>query len=256
MKKADPSIGSMRGAMNDYQRELIEEVWRCFRAGGKWPILRGLYSKYGKAKVRDALSSRPLGGSVGRESSGSERWTVYKLSLLGVLLTSEGPRFRELLAKFLGFQRDLCRRDPQKSHLPAAEIASALALDAEQVNLLGQLLSFAGLGGSEQKSTTWGANAMEEAEDFLEKGDLSPEVDRLAFRFYEPEAPVFEEERRMRDLRRGSAQPVLVQALGAIGESFTTFSPAKSSYQPNTAFILMWMDEKAHPELEDVAKAI
>src|SRR5208282_5585700 len=88
-----PTLNEMRENLTAFQKELLEETWQHFRTSGEWPMLRELYGKHTKQKVRQALSSPPLSGSVGREdrNSNSGRWSRYSLTLLGVFLTKEGP---------------------------------------------------------------------------------------------------------------------------------------------------------------------
>lgn len=236
---------------NEFQKQLLQQIWEYFRRDGHWPVLRELYSQHGKKKVRSELSA--LTGNVGFEENGPQRWKVYHLSLLGALLTKEGAAYQELLAAFLDFQRKIYLEAPLKSHLSAKEIGDTLKLTEEQFILLGQLLAIGYLGGSSQPSKNWGTNAFDEAEDFPPTGDLSVELNNIVFRsFYNPDAPVFEDERQRLAARSAAMAPKTI---------FSSFEPENAGflspreYRPNTAFIMMWMD-KSHPELDDVANAI
>jgi hypothetical protein len=90
MKQAQMNIDKMRESMDGSQKALLEEIWQHFHNTGKWLTVRELYSKHGgKQKVWKIFTS-PLGGGVGREESGNGVWKIFKLSLLGVLLTKNG----------------------------------------------------------------------------------------------------------------------------------------------------------------------
>jgi hypothetical protein len=252
MKKTKLTVDEFRRQtrMDGFQKELLEEIWLRFRKEGKWPVLRELYSKHGRDRVRKALSA--LKGNVGHEESGSSHWRTYQLSLLGALLTKEGASFQLLLLRFFEFQRDLYHNEPLKSFFKADEIGGALKLSQEQIILMGQLLSLCYLGGSNTPSNSWGTNAMDEAETFPD-GDLSTELDKVVFRNYQPNAVAFEDERQR------SVQPFMAPS-GFPLESLVPWQseiPARvqTTYWRNTAFIMMWMD-RSRPELDDVSNAI
>src|SRR5262249_21439056 len=149
--------------------------WQSFRGGKKWPAIRALFSKHGKPNVVKALTSYPCNGSVGREERGSDQWSIYKLSLLGIFFAQDGEACHELLTRFLEFQRDLYKKDPLEALVSSSQVASALKLDTSETVLLGQLLPFAHLGGSEMPQDNWNTNAMAEAADFADKSDLGVE---------------------------------------------------------------------------------
>lgn len=194
MKKTRQTLDEIRRGMTTFQKKLLSEVWQHFRSKGDWPILRALYKEHGRETVRDALMA--LKGNVGWEESGPRRWSRYRLSLLGVLLTSDGPALQTLMARFFQFQRYLFQKEPEKEHVTSAEIASALHLSAEDTSLLGEVLWLASLGSSRGgPDGAWTASAMEEAASFPENDDLSAQVESWACRYHRDDAAVFQEQR-------------------------------------------------------------
>jgi len=255
MKKTKPSIAEIFDGMNQFQKDLIEEIWQHFRKTGEGLAIRTLYSEHGTQKVRQALSAIKGRGNVGWEESGSKGWTVYHITLLGALLTKEGPGLLSVIERFFQFQRNLFKKEPETNGVMSARIAQELELSPEKVQLLGQLLNLGQAGGSQVPTETWHVSAMKEAESFPETGDLSAQVSEWIFRYYRPEAVVFQDERvaqhsTVRQIDFGNITNLK-------GDEFGVVLPStqKTSYWPNTAFIMMWMD-KSLPELEDVSNAI
>jgi hypothetical protein len=253
MRALKPTLAGIRREMNQFQEELLEEVWQYFRTTGEWPILRILYSKYGKHKVRNALSS--LKGNVGWEESGPKGWMVYHFTLLAALLTQKGPDFYSLLEKYFNFQRNLFKNEPETAYVTGTRIAQELKLSQEDNETLGQLLYLGQAGGSQKRSESWAVNALVEAEGFPEKIKLSAQVNEWIFRNYRSEMVVFQDERTpQHSAGRQLDFPSLANSKE--DEFGTSFSSApKISYLPNTAFIMMWMD-KSRPELDDVSNAL
>lgn len=190
---ARPTLAEIRGRTTEFQKKLLQQIWEYFRNQGDWPRLRSLYGDHNsKKKVREALMA--LGGSIGREENGTGRWTIYRLTLLGTMLTADGPRFEMLFRKLLQYERDLSRTQSEKEQSTAEEIKTALGLDDEQTALLGRLVWLAHMGGSRNdKDGTWTLSAMDEASDFP-SGDLVTETDEWLCRIYVPDAPVFHDQ--------------------------------------------------------------
>jgi hypothetical protein len=253
MKKTELTLAEFRRKtkLNDFQKELLQKVWLRFRETGDWPTLRELYSEFDKDRVKKALN--PLTGNVGREERGNSQWTLYRLFLLGALLTKDGLAYQSLLTDFLGFQRDGFRNEPLKPIFMKDEVARALKLTGDQIPLLGQLLWLTNLGGTNKPQFEWSAPAMREAEDYSE-GDFTPELDKLVFRYYEPDALVFEEDRSTRTPLSPSYQALAAPTASLFDIESKTDVPARP-FRRGTAFIIMQMN-KARPELEDVVNTI
>lgn len=257
-EKIIPTLNEIREKLTPLQKDLIEEVWLHFCSNGEWPVLRELYSKHGKKEVRQALSSSPLNGNIGREdrNSGSGRWSRYSLSLTGVFLTKDGIAMQALVDKLFQFQREIFQQQPRKTEINSDEIANKLNLSPEKTKLLGQLVRIGSFGGgwSASPDGPWSISAMEEAENFSPNGSLSDDVSDWCCRFYRDDVVVFEDQRMTR--RPLASQSDLGIFLNRIPEFGNETVPVlKSSFTPNTAFIMMWMD-KSHPELDDVSNAI
>lgn len=175
---------------------LLQEAWEHFRTNREWPILRSLYSRHGTEDVKKALLG--LGGSIGIEQPSNRRWSRYELSLLGVLLTKDGPHLQGLLTVFFNFQRELFLNQPANELATSVEIAERLELDNQERSLLGDLLRLGGIGaGHNPEDDTWSVNAMEGAANFPKVGDLCATVEEWLLRHYEPNAPVFQDQRRL-----------------------------------------------------------
>jgi hypothetical protein len=192
-QKARTTLDSIRHRTTPFQRELLDEAWQQHRTNGQWPILRKLYSKHDKQRVRKALSD--LGRNIGWEQDGSNRWKQYRLSLLGVLLTKDGRKFQALMVRFFEFQRNYYQQEPNEDYIKPHEVAHELKLSDDEAELLGQLLSLGSLGGSDKPTKEWGASAMEEAEDFPKEGDLSSQFEQWLLRSYQHNTAVFQDQR-------------------------------------------------------------
>lgn len=147
----------------------------------------------------------------------------------------------------------------------ADEIAKALELNEETKVLLGQLLSFGSLGGSEKPTPQWGASVMEESADFPPRADLSAELDKVIFRYYNRNDPTFEVERNAQhssaDFHRQfsnsgteafGASPSQVPV--AIQESIGEFRKAHPDPRKACFIMMKFGDTSAHQAIEDAIK--
>jgi len=100
-EKEPPSnsrLSVLSSKLTNFQRELFDRFWKYFQEHDKWFPTRVIHSQLGTQKVRDAL--QPIGGDIVRELENPPNDT-YELSLIGVLMTSEGESFRQLLVKYI-----------------------------------------------------------------------------------------------------------------------------------------------------------
>src|SRR6266850_2888282 len=188
------TLNGLRANLLPLQAAFLNEIWHHFGRSCEWPSLRAMYSRHGKSSVIESLSR--LGGSVVWELEATERGKCCELSLIGVLLTTEGPKFERLLVRFFEFQRQLFKTDPEKRNINSGEVATAMALAQEETSLLGQLLWLGHLGGSSKKDGSWIVTAMQEADDFPISGELDACFEQWLLRNYKPDAPVFLNDRQ------------------------------------------------------------
>src|SRR4051812_47030054 len=145
MKKDKVSLKTLRQKTDTIQSKLLQQIWEYELKKQEWPTLRGLFRDHGKEQVTAALTS--LGGNVGWEENGPGRWSRFRLSLLGTLLTQDGQRLQSLMTRFFQFQRDLFQSEPDKEQSSSNEAQKHLSLSDEETALLGHLLWLGGFGG-------------------------------------------------------------------------------------------------------------
>lgn len=256
-----PTIEGLRLKTTPVQKELFDEFWESYRTKAAWPMARTISSDYGPDIVKKELND----GNIVREEREQNGWTVFKLSLIGILLTSQGPAYQKLLLRYLEYQRDLFWKHPTRLQIESKDIARDLGLSSEDVEMLGTLVSIGHFfGGSGSRGDgTWMVSAMKEAEDFPKTGDLTPILNALIFRYYREGTPVFGEDSRNFPYANiaphfgniyGSPQDSTLIPV-AVQDSLNAF---KKDYPDpkNIAFIMMqFADTPAHNGIEEVIKA-
>jgi hypothetical protein len=188
-----PTIEEQRARVSPEQRALLDQFWKHFQAKGTWPLARVIYSPNRTKKVREAL--KLLTGNIVREERDSRGRAVFALSLLGVVLTSEGETCQKLVERYLKYQRKLFQTDPEKDMVTGPEVTTALGLDANEVILLGQLIN--GRNNSwdaaARRDSNWSVQVMTESEFW---SDLDKALEDWVMPYYKADAAVFEEDRR------------------------------------------------------------
>src|SRR5437870_8659198 len=143
-------LEELRTRINAQQREILRTIWTYLLANGRWIPIRALHIQCGgKATVQEAL--KPLGGSVVLEDHNSGQ-PVYRVTLLGVLVSTAGQTAHGLLSEYLRWIRERALTDGEMQHVTADLVSAALKLsesDARQLYELIRLGDFwaAGAGG-------------------------------------------------------------------------------------------------------------
>lgn len=95
------ATGQLREQLEGRTREILTSIFDFYIEERVWILERELHKRYGgKQSVRKALAA--VGGeAVYLSEETNTRLQRYELTLIGILLTKQGPRCEELLAKSL-----------------------------------------------------------------------------------------------------------------------------------------------------------
>lgn len=156
--------------------------------------MRVVHSQHQKAKVRVAIE--PLGAHLVAEFEDHNAGNRYMLTATAIFLTRNGPSYRRLFVQYLEFLRALFLENPEKLNVTDGEIAKALKLSAEQINILGHLLSLRPFYDRSGGSAGWTARSRTEVEDFPPEGTLDGALDAILVRDKERSEPVYIDKRR------------------------------------------------------------
>lgn len=188
------STEQIRESLTDDQKDALSIIWDYFLSEGEWIPLRALHKQFGgKAEARAILDR--LGGSI---VSILERPDLdrYRLTLLGILLTSNGEGYEQLLARYLRFVKEKSYEEPKRTDVSCEEVAQALRLNSQEVTILGHLVQYDRLssGGSFGKDH-WKAGIPRNIEDIPD--DVLPYLQQTVGEKFDPNVPLDPAERRL-----------------------------------------------------------
>jgi hypothetical protein len=188
-----PSLLTLRDSLAPQQARVLSTIWSHRLSTGNWIPTRLLHTLHGtKAQVRPLLDA--LGGSIvyRTDETGQQK---YGLTLLGALLSADGPRLEALLVRFLTAAREKALHEPLRTHIQSEEIARSLDLTATEVAELGALLYLGPFSpsGSYAKDG-WNVVLPPDIEDI--PSDPSQYVAQAAIAGYDPGEPVDPQARR------------------------------------------------------------
>ena len=148
------TLNQLRTNLTEQHRALLTATWRYYPDKDKWIPRRALHvGSGGKATVRGALQA--LGGSVAFESRENAQ-EVYKLTLVGVLLSDAGLEAQQLLVRYLAWARQPALEDPELTKIDSAAVQAALNLSTEETRTLGSLILLGALaGGGSSPFVSW-----------------------------------------------------------------------------------------------------
>src|SRR5258708_6752307 len=138
MPSNNPSLQSLRSKVNDCQRAILDDVWAHVKEKNVGLPERPLLERYGKASL--AAETSKLGGTI-IHSSHEENKLRYNLGIVGVFLTSDGPRLEKLVERYLIVLRDAYKNNRDIERFSSKEFAGwAPDITPSELNELRQIL--------------------------------------------------------------------------------------------------------------------
>ncbi|HWA25977.1 MAG TPA: TIGR02391 family protein [Lacunisphaera sp.] len=193
-----PTLEQLRASLNPFQQELLDEIVETFLATDKGPVARVLHMRHDKEKVVAALKA--VGGSALFEVEDYQHGNRYEPKLLGMLLSSKGPTYQDLLARFAGYVESEVRKKPERNTVDSAEVAAALSLAVEESRRLYKLILAGYLlgrgGGSCGPDGQWKTGVFDEVDELGRWPDRLDFAAHVALRHYDPNEPVIMADRR------------------------------------------------------------
>lgn len=188
-------LDALRKRLSDDQRAILNASWEHFRDQNQWIPRRALDQRFAEPAVRACLAA--LGDNIVREieEDGEE---YYRLTFLGVLLTSQGEEAEELLVRYLEYLRNRCKSDPSLEWVGSQEVEAALGLSPARSRVLRQLIRLSHWwgGGSGFGDQEWTVGVPVDVDDLPPEPDLHAYIRDHVLTHFPSGAPVGEPERR------------------------------------------------------------
>lgn len=198
MTNFSASFHELRRRFASEQRDVLSAIWRYFLDNHRWIPQRVLHHQFqdvGKSEIRNILQT--YGGSIVFECR-EEGKQVYRLTLLGVLLTDQRRTTEGLLVSYVEYVRQRYLANPETERITSSEIESQLGLDKETSRRLRELVDVAGLGIAGWSSDgTWQAHMPSDVDEWSRDGGLLGTIHEIALGNYKPSMPI-DEAGRMR----------------------------------------------------------
>jgi len=140
-QSAQRTLYDLRDQLTKRQRAILDDVWGHMKEKRAGIPERTLLDDYG----REVLTSetKALGGSI-IYSGHEENRLRYKVGLVGVFLTTDGPRLESLVKRYLDYLRTRYQADKEIERLSSKEFASwgaQFAFSESELNELRMILS-------------------------------------------------------------------------------------------------------------------
>lgn len=178
-------------------RDVLDYISTEYSREGVWPSVLSVHRKFRKSVVRQLFT--PLNSAYVAESE-SPKGRVYQMQMIGMLSASQGDNHIRLLRRFFEYLHRIFP-DPKQDKVTSDAVAAQMGLNAEEVATLGQLLSIGLLGGllrmngGPRPEGRWEYSLPEEIDEIGEATDLDDVLEQRILRTYEPNRPVFLDQR-------------------------------------------------------------
>jgi hypothetical protein len=163
MSSVTLSLKKLRDELNDEQIKFLNSFWKHFLDTGSWPLRLDIHRKYTKEKT--VLCLRSLGGNpkfaghIVHEDQAQA--PIYKLTLVGILLTKNGEQYERWLIRLLEFFRRKFYQQKNGNRTPdfdEIQIAKALKLSDKKLAVMGELTRSMGIFQTQSHGHTVGHN--------------------------------------------------------------------------------------------------
>lgn len=195
-----PNLETLRSELTSRGRDILDFVWTHAKSRNlsEWPLVRVTNIRFGVTSSDQVLSLFPSGAILIDSTRFDAR---YVLGFLGLLLASNGPRCEELLVEYLGYLRRRAAEDPSFSIVKSREVETSLALQPDDVALLGQGIHLGRFYGTRASGggPVWACDVPHNLDALMGERDLHEYVQAQA----------------LRDLQRSSGPSGKSQALPA-----------------------------------------
>jgi hypothetical protein len=198
---------------------ILDFIWNEWSKNAKWPRVRVIDHKFGKEKSEQSMSV--LNDAYLLQCDPSHDPT-YELRLFGLLSTSLGDQWLNLLSRFVEFLTTAFNADPGREHgFKSDEIAVDLSLSKSETVELGRILSFHVFDmmnvGYSPGFTQWECGIPKGFADIAEPGDPRQKLERILAHRYQPRFSVRIEERQ-RELAKMAIESAQTDALLGLAE--------------------------------------
>lgn len=205
-----PSLHALRGKVTALQRSLLDEVWTHVKETHVGLPERPLLEKFGKVALHEA--ARQLGGTI-VFSNHEENKLRYNLGLVGIFLTSDGPRLDMLVQRYLALLRDAYLANQDIERFSSKDLSAwAPDLTAAELNELREILYRAhgslasGIGG--WNAEEWFVKVDDEVVELKNVTDWRAYMEPRIMKWYDPAQPSGEVERMRYHDSRSRPDPI------------------------------------------------
>lgn len=200
-----PSLDQLRQTLTPSQRRVVNTIWGEFKQRGhenpSWFLIdnpptavsrRRLHRLLGRDPVESAVNA--LGGSVVQihhiYGGGGEQ---YVLTLLGAMLTDDGPELQAMVSRYLEFVRAKYLENPDVPRVSSGDAQSAGNFSALEIMKLGGILRLADcpwpFGGSDA-GHDWVGLVLDDIEDLADSSNVAEYASSALAELHDADCPI------------------------------------------------------------------
>ncbi|MCF7802697.1 MAG: hypothetical protein K9N46_05515 [Candidatus Marinimicrobia bacterium] len=195
--KSCKNFSELRSKITESQQAILDYLFENYGEKKRGVLTRVVHSRYGKPVVRSALE--PIGRSVVQESD-ERNESKYRLTYLGMLLSSRGKKYLELLSQYLTFVLEIYYEEPEREKINSDEIQNALGITDDELNNFELVLGESDFSGSSRGTDgkgNWYVTFPREVDDLPSIKDFSSYILDNAFSHFELGIPLGPESSQM-----------------------------------------------------------